>query len=352
MKNPYVPLELPFEDGLVNPLTFLNELVEANVVLAQYQVMLKHTKIQDDLILNRLFSLQEAIYSSKIEGIKVSVDEVFEIDAQSKEHTHSTQQVINYLVALSKKEKLLSKELFTYLHAELFQNQSVSDYRKSQNYIGSGDAIHAATFVPPEPKLVDTYMSNLLDYINSDKEDVNHLVKVAIIHAQFETIHPFIDGNGRIGRMLIPLFLYNKGVIAAQNFFISEVLHKYRHRYYGYLNDVRSKQDWNQWICFFLKVVIEQAKKNMKMVEELDFLYERDISYVSRFVTNDNVQKIVDIMFMYPVFTVKLMVELSGISRSTCRRYLDILEQEDLIFSNERRYRKTYYYYNLLDRLR
>ncbi|QEL82914.1 Fic family protein (plasmid) [Bacillus sp. JAS24-2] len=361
--QPFVPLKLPFEEGIVNPLTFLNELISANTTIGQYQVMLNNSKISKDLLIYPLM-LQEAVQSTKIEGTQVTLDEVLEVEARSRKNNQDTQEVFNYSRALMQGKRLLnsipiSTRMFKNLHEILLSNQvrgsnrSPGEYRKIQNFIGpEGCTIKTATFVPPEPQLVDDYMNNLEIYINSDEEDLNHLVRIAIIHAQFETIHPFLDGNGRIGRILIPLYLYNKGVIDYPNFFVSDILEKDKHKYYRYLNEVRFKRDWNQWIRFFLKSVSIQAQKNIRFIEELNELYKTDLNTACNLITNNSIRKIVDTMFKHPVFTTKLMIELTGINDNTCRRYLSILEKEGLIFSNERKRAKTYYYYNLLDKLR
>lgn len=121
-------------------------------------------------------------------------------------------------------------------------NRSPGEYRKIQNYIGpEGCTMETATYIPPQPQLVDIYMNNLEIYINNPQDQLDELIRVAVIHAQFETIHPFLDGNGRIGRILIPLYLFSKKVIDYPNFFLSEALERDKHKYYRFLNDTRYK---------------------------------------------------------------------------------------------------------------
>ncbi len=143
------------------------------------------------------------------------------------------------------------------------QNRAPGEYRSIQNFIGpEGCTLETATFIPPQPQLVDQYMSNLEKYINNPKDSLHPLVRVAIIHAQFETIHPFLDGNGRIGRILIPLYLYDVNLIDYPNLFISEVLEKDKHKYYRMLNGTRKEGNgWNEWIKFFLESVNKQVTK-------------------------------------------------------------------------------------------
>lgn len=253
----------------------------------------------------------------------------------------------------------LSTRLFKTMHTTLSSNdvrggnRSPGDYRKIQNFIGpEGCTLETATYIPPAPQLVDNYMSNLEAYINDPKDDLDELIRVAIIHAQFETIHPFLDGNGRIGRILIPLYLFNKKVIDFPNFFLSEALEKDKHKYYRFLNDTRYKGDWNQWIKFFLEAVILQADKNIRLINDVNQLYEHDLKIAQSLINSSGVKKLIDSVFQKPIFTVHSISSTAGLSEATCRRYLSILESQRIIFSDGRLRSKTYYYYNLLDKLR
>ncbi|GAX89080.1 Fic family protein [Effusibacillus lacus] len=360
---PFEPMLLPLGEDVIDQLTFINELINANKSVAQYQIMLRNAKVSPKLLLNPIM-LNEAVQSTKIEGTQVTLDEVLEVEAQSRKNNKDVQEVMNYFHALNQGMETLrmlpiSTRLFKLLHKTLMSNavrgsnRSPGEYRKSQNFIGpAGCTIETATYIPPEPQLVDKYMDNLEKYINNPKDNLNELVRIAIIHAQFETIHPFLDGNGRIGRILIPIYLYYKEVIDYPNFFLSETLEKDKHKYYRYLNDTRYKSDWNQWIKFFLESVDIQARKNIKLIEEFNNLYEHDLAIAQRLVNSSSIKTLVDAMFQRPVFTVKTMTIATGLSDATCRRYLATLEENRLIFSNNKQRSKTFYYYNLLDKLR
>lgn len=234
------------------------------------------------------------------------------------------------------------------------QNGAPGEYRSIQNFIGpEGCTLETATFVPPQPQLVDSYMSNLEKYINNPNDNLHSLVRIAIIHAQFETIHPFLDGNGRIGRILIPLYLYDVNLINSPNLFISEVLEKDKHKYYRLLNGTRKEGNgWNQWIKFFLQSVNKQVIKNINLIEEIDNLYERDLENAMNIINSTNVLDLIKAMFQKPIFNVKTISSLTGIPDTTCRRYLFTLEEEKVIFSDNKMRNRKYYYYNLLDLLR
>lgn len=362
-KAPFTPENLPLTSEQINQLMFLRELIEANKKLAQYQVLLQNTKLPSHLLLNPVM-LNEAVQSSKIEGTQVTLDEVLEVEAQSRKNNKDVQEVLNYYHALRDgMDKLsvlpISTRLFKAMHSTLMSNgvrgsnRSPGEYRKIQNFIGpEGCTMETATYIPPQPQLVDTYMNNLEVYINNPQDEFDELIRVAVIHAQFETIHPFLDGNGRIGRILIPLYLFSKKVIDYPNFFLSEALERDKHKYYRFLNDIRYRGDWNQWIRFFLEATILQANKNIQLIHDINQLYEHDLNLAQSFINSSGVKKLIDAIYQKPIFTVQTISSTADISEATCRRYLTILESQRILFSNGKQRSKTYYYYNLLDKLR
>lgn len=362
-KIPFTPEELPLKHERIDQLLFIRELIEANKKIAQYQVLLQNSKLPSQLLLNPVM-LHEAVQSTKIEGTQVTLDEVLEVEARSRKNNKDIQEVLNYYHALREgMDKLaflpISTRLFKTMHITLMSNdvrgssRSPGEYRKIQNFIGpEGCTIETATYIPPAPQLVDNFMSNLEIYINEPKDDLDELIRVAIIHAQFETIHPFLDGNGRIGRILIPLYLFNKKVIDYPNFFLSEALEKDKHKYYRFLNDTRYKGDWNQWIKFFLEAIILQANKNIHLINDVNKLYEHDLNIAQSLINSSSVKKLIDAIFQKPIFTVNSISSTAELSEATCRRYLSILEAQRIIFSDGKQRFKTYYYYNLLDKLR
>jgi Fic family protein len=360
--KPFVPYELPIDEK-IQPMNFYNELINASTNFGKYQVMLKKSKVNEYFLITP-FTLQEAVQSSKIEGTQVTFDEVLEFDIDNNKKNNEAQEVLNYYDALKFGERALDKypistRLFKRLHEILLsdgvrgQNRAPGEYRSIQNFIGpEGCTIDSATFIPPKPQLVDSCMSNLEKYINNPKDDLHPLVRVAIIHSQFETIHPFLDGNGRIGRILIPLYLYDVNLIDSPNLFISEVLEKDKHKYYRLLNGTRKENGWNDWIKFFLESVNKQTKKNINLIEEIDKLYENDLEEMMNLINSTNVVDLLKGMFQKPIFNVKTISSLTGIADTTCRRYLSILEEEKVIFSDNKKRNRKYYYYNLLDLLR
>ncbi|SDK39862.1 Fic family protein [Halanaerobium congolense] len=361
--KPFKPFELPIEEQ-INPMEFYNELINASTNVGKYQIMLKKSKVNEYFLITP-FSLQEAVQSSKIEGTQVTFDEVLEFDIDKNEKNNDAQEVLNYYDALNYGKRALEKypistRLFKKLHEILMsngvrgQNRAPGEYRSIQNFIGpEGCTLKTATFVPPQPQLVDSYMSNLENYINNPNDNLQSLVRIAIIHAQFETIHPFLDGNGRIGRILIPLYLYDVNLINSPNLFISEVLEKDKHKYYRLLNGTRKEGNgWDEWIKFFLQSVNKQVLKNIDLIEEIDNLYELDLENAMNLINSTNLVDLIKAMFQKPIFNVKTISSLTGIPDTTCRRYLNTLEEEKVIFSDNKKRNRKYYYYNLLDLLR
>lgn len=362
MKKPFVPYKLPLTKE-VDITKFVNELIEANKLVGIYNTLLSESKISKALLLKPI-TLQEAIQSTKIEGTQITLDEMLEFNAGETTQTSDIIEVLNYSEALVRGEYLLktlpiSSRLMKEMHKILLggnvrgSSRAPGEFRRIQNFIGpQGCTIENASFIPPEPQLIEEYLSDLEKYINDPKDELNDLARIAIIHAQFETIHPFLDGNGRIGRMLIPLYLYNKSIIDAPNFFISESLEKDKFRYYKLLNDTREKGNWNEWIKFFLQSIIVQSKKNITLIKSIDNLYNITLGKCQELISNNRIINIIDVMFRFPVFTKNKILDEVEIASSTLSNYLRILEENNIIYSDGKPRNRRYYCYELINLLR
>ncbi|MFD1037229.1 Fic family protein [Virgibacillus byunsanensis] len=358
MSKSFVPLSLPINDNVVNQHSMIHLLIEANKHIVQYETLLENTKINKNIFLNLIIK-QEAVQSTKIEGTQVTYEDVLEVEAESKRTNQDVQEVLNYYETVMEAEEVLqqlpiSTRLIRRLHLILMSgnvrgaSRDPGEFRKVQNYIGNRES---ATFIPPAPPVLE-YMTNLENSINNPNDSFDELVRIAIIHAQFETIPPFLDGNGRIGRILIPLYLYDKKVISYPNFFISDTLERDKHKYYRYLNDTRYKSDWNQWITFFLNAVNTQAKKNITLIKDINILYEETLQAAQKLINSSNINQVITAIFVTPVFRANTISKNTDVSIATIRRYLTILEENKIIFSNARQRNKTYYFYELLDVIR
>lgn len=380
MPNPYIPFILP-NDDLIDINKIINKLINANTKIAVYNEKLKNSKIRSELLMD-LLSLKEAMESTKIEGTRVTMDEMFEYKADEKHPTNDITEVINYYTALKIGEDLLrtlpiSSRFIKKLHEILMSgnvrggNKSPGNFRTTQNYIGhKGCTIETASFVPPEPQLVDEYMSNLEKYIN-EYDDINDLIKLAIIHSQFETINPFLDGNGRIGRILIPLYLFDKKILRNANFFVSESLEKDKFKYYQLLNNTRvvitdeednkeqylkdmqtAKNNFTEWVEFFLESCIKQCDKDLEKIDAIDSLYEKISDKAKELIRTPGILQVIDLIFEYPIFTTKLIRDKIKIAPATLNGYLAKLVEAKVIYSDGKNRNRKYFFYDLLNIIR
>jgi Fic family protein len=221
MPKPYKPQKLPLK--VIDWQSLLPEIVKANIALAKFDGLLEN--IQNPLLFLSPLMTQEAVLSSRIEGTQASLNDILEYEASPKKkptNYNDIEEVINYREALQYATKELDNtpiclNLVRDIHSILLngvrgQNKARGEFRKIQNWIGApGSTIDTVTFVPPSPEILLKSISNWEKYCHF--EEIDKLVQLAIIHAQFEILHPFLDGNGRLGRILVPLFLYENNLL-------------------------------------------------------------------------------------------------------------------------------------------
>jgi len=359
--NPYLPMSIYEIEKQLDINVFIDELISTVSNLDIYKEKLKSSKINPLLYLPTLQN-KEAIASNKIEGTQSTLNDILFNKVTQNEKDKNINEVINYYnVVMTGYDELKTEKIdsnyIKKIHKVMMSGNTrgkkgtLGEYRKIQNYIGTENAtITTASFVPPTHDKIEQYIEELVDYINNpiqNKKD--SLIRAAIIHAQFETIHPFIDGNGRIGRILIPLYLYSHKVITLPCFFISESIEKDKYIYYSLLNETRFKNNWNDWMKFFLKAVSKQCEKYIQMVGNINELYERNIEICKDLFKNINILDFINLLFKYPIINVNLVVENSNIPYSTALRYLKILTENKILYPNEKIRNTTYFYYDLLN---
>lgn len=272
--------EWVWTDSKINSL-----LSEANLNLGNLNAFSLYVPDVDVFI--RMHLVKEATESSKIEGTRTEMEDVLlKVDEINPEKKDDWKEVQNYIEAtndsISKLNTIpVSTRLLKDSHKILLKNvrgesKTPGEFRTSQNWIG-GATINDATFVPPPHTFINELMGDLENFLHNENIEVPHLIKSAIAHYQFETIHPFLDGNGRIGRLLITLQLVGAGVLAKPTLYLSDYFEKHRTLYYDNLNQVRIKNDLIQWIKFFLVAVIETCKRGistfkgiLKLKEKID----------------------------------------------------------------------------------
>jgi len=337
--NRYKPSKLPLKN--INWENLISLIGPANAEISRFDGILQ-AMVNPNLLLSPL-TTNEAVLSSKIEGTQATLQEVYEFESEPKKSApkyEDIQEIINYRTAIYHatellKEKPLSLNIIRKIHFILMdsvrgKNKDRGNFRRIQNWIGKpGCTKEEASYVPPPPDKLMDYLDNFEKYFHSEEND--RIVQLAIIHAQFEIIHPFIDGNGRIGRILIPLFLYGKGMLSQPMFYISEYLESNREEYYYRLRNISDNDDWNGWIDFFLNAVIRQARKNTKKATDVINLYEEMKARLSKTTNTQYILEVLDTLFMTPFFSTTQFVQNSKLSKSTVSRLLKTLESNDII---------------------
>lgn len=279
---------LPTEPPLL-PVTQLNwqklsrMLGKANAALARYDGLL--LSLPNPVVLLSPITTNEAVLSSRIEGTQATLEEVIQQDAGIEtppERYADLEEVRNYREALFIAEQALehrplSLSLIKEIHQKLMQgvrgeNKTPGQFRIDQNWIGRpGCTIDNARFIPPNPIVLPQALEAWERYFSDTEEDP--VLQIAVVHAQFEILHPFKDGNGRIGRMLIPLLLFQRGLLSRPMFYLSEYLEEHRQTYYDKLLLITEEGDWQSWIEFFTQAVITQADTNLTKAQEILRLY-------------------------------------------------------------------------------
>jgi Fic family protein len=275
----FVPSPLPPSPPIALDGEAVNLLVSANKQLALLNGC--SSQIPDVNLFISMYVRKEALMSSQIEGTQATLEDVLNpfIDENAN---RNVSDVINYIKAtefaiVRQKELPLCNRLIKEIHAVLMdgvrgQGKNPGEFRRSQNWIGGkGSTLQNARYIPPSADDMIIAMSDLEKYMNADDE-LDVLIRAALIHYQFETIHPFLDGNGRVGRLLITLFLMEQKALSSPALYISYFLKKNRVEYYDRMNEVRKKGDYEQWIKFFLQAVFESARDANDKIQKLSDL--------------------------------------------------------------------------------
>ena len=352
----FKPHKLPLEK--LDWIKFVQYIGGANRAVAKFDGLLQ--SIPNARVLLSPLATKEAVLSSKIEGTQATLEEVLEFEANPKKNTEKyedIQEIINYRKAMNMAVKELDKLPFSSRLIKKIQKVLLTgargagkhpgNFRTGSVFIGKqGLGIEGASYIPPEPQEVEIYFSEFEKYIHFDEKDF--LVQLAIVHAQFEIIHPFWDGNGRTGRILMPLFLYYKKVLHSPMFYLSEYFELHRDEYYERLQNISKNNDWEGWISFFLIAVEKQSIKNIEKVLEILKLYDDLKEKIINIPSPKNAIKVLDFLFSMPFFESGDFMKATGIRKDTTFRILKVLSNENIIFHNQKVRFKTYYFGDLL----
>lgn len=297
-------------------------------------------KLQNPSLLISPLSAKEAAVSSKIEGTQSTVSDVFLHEAGGTTKHPDIQEVVNYRRAMNFAVNRLNREnrfplsITKELHKILLTNTrhsgSLGSFRNKDVWIAkkAGDPIEKAIYIPPHFTQVQGYMENLWDYINHGKE--SSLIKAGIAHYQFEAVHPFEDGNGRIGRLIIPLILFYKNRLTTPLLYVSGYMEAHRDEYIRYLHEVDETNSIEPWLSFFFKCVSEQLKETQKMVESIYSLYD-EIKQSFEQNKSPYLVPFLDFIFAKPMFTASQVAREIKASNLTSKRLIKTFQKQALL---------------------
>ena len=319
------------------------------------------TTLPDINLFVSMYVQKEAVISSQIEGTQASLIDVLQKDRKN-EKIKDTEEIVNYIkatnYAFKRLEELplcmrLIKETHSILLSGVRGNEkSPGEFRKSQNWIGyAGCKLNTASFVPPAPGEMEKSLTDLEKYIHEDSF-IPNLIKIALIHYQFETIHPFLDGNGRMGRLLIVLFLKERGLIEYPVLYLSYFFKKNRNRYYELLNNVRVKGEFEEWIKFFIKGICEISEDAISSIQKIIELKKADIEKIRNIPKGNisNLLLIYDYLLRHPFLETEDIRRLSDLSKPTVNKLLEtLIELEILELVEEKKRYKQYVYRKYVD---
>lgn len=311
-----------------------------------------------------MYVRKEALLSSQIEGTQCTLDDI--LDPLIEENTNlNVSDVVNYIKATEFALKRLHSfplcnRLIKETHAVLMQGvrgqeKSPGEFRYSQNWIGGqGSTIKNARYIPPNPEDMQNAMSDLEKYINSD-DALDPLIQAALIHYQFETTHPFLDGNGRVGRLLITLFLMEKGILSSPVLYISYFLKINRIEYYDRMTQIRKTGDYEQWILFFLQALSDSSDDAIQTIDKLTDLHIKNISLFDDLSKRQktNVLKVFHYLETNPIIDIQKTAAALDLSYNTVAKIVALLTEKNILQQTDKSGKaKIYSYTEYLDILR
>ena len=356
------PAPLPPNPPIALSGELVAKLVDANKKLAALDGLSARIPNMDLFV--SMYVHKEALLSSQIEGTKCTLDDI--LNPLIEENTNrNVSDVVNYIkateFALNRLRSLpLCNRLIKETHAVLMegvrgQEKSPGEFRYSQNWIGGqGSTIRNARYIPPNPEDMQTAMSDLEKYMNGD-DSLDPLIQAALIHYQFETTHPFLDGNGRVGRLLITLFLMEKGILSRPALYISYSLKMNRIEYYDRMTQVRKTGDYEQWVMFFLQALSDSAGDAIQTIDALTALHNQSVAKLGTFSKRQqtNLLKLFAYIETNPIIDIQKTAAALGLSYNTVSKMVMILVDEGILRQTDKAGKaKIYSYAEYLDILR
>lgn len=347
----YVPnslfnIEIKYDDELIDLLT------NANNIIGKLDGI--STNLPDRDLFISMYVEKEAVVSSQIEGTQASLSDVLQ---KNSSKVKETEEIVNYVHALNYGIELLDKlpisiRYFKEIHKELLkgvrgESKNPGELRHSQNWIGPrGCNLSNATFIPPSVDKMKEALNDLEIYMN-ENTNIPQLIKIALIHYQFETIHPFLDGNGRLGRLMIPLWLKENNYLSNPLLYLSLYFKQNRTEYYGLLMDVRFKGKYEEWIKFFLKGIIEMSNNSIETISQIQNLMSNinDKLENLNIRNKENYYNAIKYLYMHPYFDSTDLRDYLSLTKPTISKIINELMNLNIISSldNKQRYVKYYF---------
>ncbi len=333
------PSPLPPKPELEIGSEMIKRLVEANRNLVRLDTVANH--IPNVELFISMYVRKEAIISSQIEGTQCTLDDFLD-PAVDRNSNLDIADVVNYVSAcLYAIDRLHSFPLCNRFLREIHEimlsgvrgsDKNPGEFRTSQNWIGPRNCtLKEARYIPPNVEDMRTSMSDLEKYMN-EGDDYDPLIRIALIHYQFETIHPFLDGNGRVGRMMILLYLMEQGDISKPIIYISYFLKKNQIEYYDRISEVRRSGNYEQWIIFFLEAVSAAAIDSLDTIEKLNDLHNDNVSIISQMAQkHDNIRKVFDYIEQHPIINIKNTAADLSLSYNTVSSAVDKLLEKRIL---------------------
>lgn len=357
----FVPSSLPPEPDIEPDQDMIRLLIKANTQIATLNEIAKH--IPNMNLFVSMYVRKEALMSSQIEGTQATLEDVFDPMLDTNRN-RDVADVVNYIkateYAIRRLETLpLCNRLLRETHAVLMENvrgqeKNPGEFRHSQNWIGGqGSTLKTARYIPPNQEDMTIAMSDLEKYINEDNT-TDYLIRAALIHYQFEIIHPFLDGNGRIGRLLITLYLMEKKLLTTPALYISYFLKRNRIEYYDRMTEVRNKGDYEQWIRFFLQAIYECAADAIVTIDKLAVLHEKNEAAILAMGRGaKNALSVFHYLEANPIIDIRKTAEATGPSFNTVTAAVKKLtDMKILAQTNAASRNRTFAYAEYLDLLR
>ena len=331
------------------PISFNNDLIskliDANKKLSMLEGL--SSRIPNIDLFVSMYVRKEALLSSQIEGTQCTLDDIFNPNIENNTNLNVS-DVVNYIkateYALKRLQSLpLCNRLIKETHAVLMegvrgQEKSPGEFRYSQNWIGGqGSTIRNARYIPPNPGDMQTAMSELEKYMNSD-DSIDPLIQAALIHYQFETIHPFLDGNGRVGRLLITLFLMEKHLLSRPVLYVSYFLKINRIEYYDRMTQVRVTGDYEQWVIFFLEALSNSANDAIRTIDKLTTLHNKSLSLFDDLSKRQktNVLKVFNYIESNPIIVIQKTATALEMSYNTASKIVSLLVEKGILQQTDR----------------